>query len=230
MTLKEIRTILAELTGRYDLVVDTTNYVSQTPLGMNFFINAALKFLDDAAERVDSVKTRQVAITQGTYQILVDGLSALHEVWTEGPEQDSRFTIKQAGKWILDYYGKPPFTQAESGRPEYYAMVPSVHPTITNDSGKRRIFLLPPADQAYTVFLEGRFYTPEVSGDTDRNYWSEVYPHTLVRATMLQIESFYRNREGVNDQLELLRTEIRGLDLNLVEEQSRGIHYIKNSW
>ena len=81
------------------------------------------------------------------------------------------------------------------------------------------IVIFPPPETSITVEVWGKFYSDELTEDTDENFWSEVHPGTLVKATIYEAEVFNRNRQGQADMLDALRVDIEGIDKDVVEEQ-----------
>lgn len=82
----------------------------------------------------------------------------------------------------------------------------------------------PPADAVYTISLLGLFYEKELSLDADENYWSSIYPNALINATLMKMEEHTRNRQGVADYLSAVRSEIQGVEWDLVEDEMAGVN------
>jgi hypothetical protein len=56
-----------------------------------------------------------------------------------------------------------------------------------------------------------------------RSFWSEVHPNILLKASLKQLEMFYRNTEGVKDWDNALKDDIIPMDMDAAEEEAAGI-------
>ena len=90
------------------------------------------------------------------------------------------------------------------------------------------ILLNVPTDKALTVIIHGLFYSPELTLDTDTNYWSEVHPMLLIYAAMRQSEIINRNMQGAADWTNTISLEMRQLGYDLVEELISGVSQIND--
>lgn len=91
MTLLEVKRLFVELSGRYDLVQDTTSYKDASPLGATWFLNLGAKLLDRLAlddRRVQ--QTYMVDVVKGTTLVNVPRGVALLNV----------FLVDADGKWL----------------------------------------------------------------------------------------------------------------------------------
>jgi hypothetical protein len=85
------------------------------------------------------------------------------------------------------------------------------------------IILMPPANDNYTIEVVGKFYSKELSSDTDLNFWSEVHPEVLLMAAQRSIEVFHRNTAGVQDWEGAIKLETITIDFDGVAEESADI-------
>ena len=92
------------------------------------------------------------------------------------------------------------------------------------------MYLLPLPDGEYTLNVKGQFYTPKLTGATDINWWSEVYPEVLIQAALYKMEEMYRNTQGANDHLRAIQRVIQGIDFNMAEDAQGTVHYMRNAW
>ena len=210
-----IRQKVAELSGRYDLITSEGN-----DAGLDFFIQAGLKFLD-----------RQLDIERLTARDSFD-LSA-----GENTVRIPRTRIIKRVK-VTDVYGVS-ITLSKITNDEYQELVKGGDVT-----GDRSLYYVPhslrtveevydyqtePIVSAIKIFptpirdliveVYGNFYSRPLVENTDRNFWSVHYPELLIQSSLLQIEKFMRNTEGVNDQLNALMLDIRQLDFDHVSQQ-----------
>jgi hypothetical protein len=246
MNLLAIRTKFVDLSGRYDLVNDTTDYVDN---GADFFISSGQRFLDNHQLHPKSILRYQKDIAVGTYTIEFKDALAIKEVWFT--TDDSRKILEQKPLgWIKEEYGYP-FSATNNGDTTYYsiniiglmgdqdALTSSDYNTIftrehqdihfiTSSSGTshqyyRGILIMPPNEKAGTITVIGQFKAKDLSDSTDENFWSVNYPDLLIQAANYSLESFYRNTEGANDWRAIIEETLKGIDYNMVEEDITGV-------
>ena len=63
----------------------------------------------------------------------------------------------------------------------------------------------------------GYFNNAQLVNDTDENFWSVEHSWILVLAAMRSMEIAQRNREGVADWETAIRSEMLGLEYDLVD-------------
>ena len=117
MNLKEIRTKFVETSGRFDLVVDTTDYADN---GADFFIQAAQRWLDVIQPAPMEDARYQNDIVSGDYKLLFKYGRRIErvEVWNaEGIKQE---LDRKRLAWLRDNYTKDP-DNLDSGVPKYWA-------------------------------------------------------------------------------------------------------------
>lgn len=239
MTYLEIKKLFVEMTGRYDLVVDTTSYADQSVLNVKFFINAGARLLDSLSNRKKELLWYNQDLSAGDSVHEIDNLRSIKEVWVENSSGRNILTKKSLG-WIRDEYeaastqGTPlywaPGVKALS--PQQSALTSADYTTeftynatglmFGNHFNKMAVIIHPVLDSAYTLSVLGMFFEKTLSDDSDLNYWSEVYPEALLNAGMYAIESFYSNREGMRDHLESIQRTIRGIEFDTVDEEISG--------
>jgi len=133
MNLLQIRTQFIKENGRYDLVVDTTNYADN---GADYYIQAGQRFLDNRQPTPKSIKRYQVDIVSGDIFAKVLNLRAIKEVWVM--DGDGRYQlIKKPLGWIRDYYAEASANVA-TGEPLYYnetviGLSPDIDSAVASD-------------------------------------------------------------------------------------------------
>uniref|UniRef100_A0A6M3JRL7 Uncharacterized protein n=1 Tax=viral metagenome TaxID=1070528 RepID=A0A6M3JRL7_9ZZZZ len=232
MTLVELRQKFVELSGRYDLVVNTTAWADN---GADFFINAGQDHLD----RLGLFKKSQArfwgTIAIGGYYINITRARAVQRVWVSTTTDKYPLEPREIDE-IKDWYPEPP-SLVDTGRPLYYA--PTVLRNVPEESDQiiidsfggtatdtvsaehyeyHGLFLYPPADVAYQAEVWGLFYTNKLEDDADESWWSVQHPLTLILAAMRAVEVSYRNTQGVNDMNLAIASETSGMDKDMVEE------------
>ena len=234
MNLKEVRTALVQRSGRYDLVVDTTDYEDN---GADFFINAGCKLLDRLHTMKKSYARYYVDVAASDYYKIFTRCRAVKEVWMSNDE--GRFEL---GKIELNdmkaNYLDEPIADLDTGQPLYYA--PAVLRTIpeqddvvivddidgtaeevaaTEHYTYNGILWTPPADEAYRLEVFGLFLSHELSDNDDENHWSVNEPHLLVIAALYYVEVFNRNMSGAADWMSAIELDASAIDKDMVEEE-----------
>jgi len=232
MNLLQIRTKLVQLSGRYDLVVNTTAYADN---GANYYINAGQKFLERLVTVPESVGNVYYELAANAYSLSwKHGTRAIQEVWIENADERTLLTKVSLQQLKTEYFD---IATTETGRPAYYAVanlkgvettkkdslatfIENVYAETVDSSEYRGIVLVPPANQKYVVQIVGLFKNLVLTSDTDSNFWSIVEPDLLVMAAFRSIEIFNRNTEGVNDLTASIMSSIKYIDFDIVEEES----------
>lgn len=230
MNLGEVRTKFRALSGRHDLVT-----ALGADNGADFFINAGGRYLDRMAETQKSWAScfRFAEISQ--FAAHIPYCRAIKEVWAATTTSRWQLEKKSLQDLIAGYLTALP-TSRELGTPLYYAPALTRHITegVTSEDFEgfvgwidvsagnahewNSILLNVPVSEKTMLDVRGLFYSPELSEDTDENYWSAVHPNILIMAAMREAEVFNRNTQGVNDWNNAIAAEIQQLDMDLVEE------------
>lgn len=244
MPLSTIRRLFVEATGRDDLVVDTNSYVDN---GANHFIQAGNRLLDDMQLLLVPQDTYRIDIQLGDWYISVANLRYADIVWATKVSTGVRTKLtKKSSDWLRENYNADP-ANVTNGCPVYWAqacahiplqqdltLIPPPSADFSADYAdvefqqvsQRRIIIMPPADDDYTITIQGGFYGLLID-DTDKTYWSETRPELLVLAAQCSLEMFYRNTQGVNDMLNSIRILTRGIYHNSVRDVSQHITQIR---
>lgn len=73
-----------------------------------------------------------------------------------------------------------------------------------------KILTLPPADKTYGVQVYGGYTFPEITSDTDSNYWTDNYPELVVDCAAASVEGrLHRNEEGEDAKLQRVHRAIQ---------------------
>lgn len=234
MSLLEVRKNFIQTCGRYDLVVDTTDWVDQ---GANFFIDAGQKWLDSRAN-IDKSHSRVFeTINAGDWYVLFQKARAIQQVWVSNATGEKWQLCKVDFDIIRAAYADIP-TDLDQGDPLYYT--PIYVRTTPETAGKITItyfgaiefadltkdhytynglVFMPPVEATMTLEIHGLFYSPTLAVDTDENYWTEVNPLVLVMAACRAVEATYRNSTGVRDWENAIDSELFGMDKDTVEQE-----------
>ena len=230
MNLLEIRTKFIDISGRNDLVVDTSAYVDN---GANYYINAAQRMLDKKFRFPKDVGMYPSTLAVGGYSILVPYCRAIKEVWVADSDGRRQLTKLSYQDFLAKYAEN--FATAEQGSSEHYcpAMLRAVPentapaaitagwmPTLTGTSYEYNGILIgPPTDEILYVEVYGLFYTNDLVNDTDSSYWATAHPEVLVRAALHQLDVDFRNSTSAKQWLEAVDMAILDIDKDVVEEE-----------
>lgn len=238
MTLLQIRTQVAKVSGRYDLVNPTTF----ADLGMDFYIGAAQKFLDGLTDLPQSAQELSVDLAAGEYAVSLPGVRAIEGVvaikLTPVEGEDDPILGEEYGLDRVQYMdlrvamgGVGQLASADRSAPTVYTLVPlrSTSPTATTE-GNRGIWVWPPVDGDYRIVVQGLTWSPELTAADDVSFWSVVHPELLVLATLHQLEVFYRNSQGANDYLSQIMQLVRNLDNDTVSEAIANADVMADTW
>ena len=247
MDYKDVRKKFVELSGRYDLVNP-----DWSDNGADFFLNAGQNYLD-RMQNTGKMQAKNVqSIVAGTIQVYVAGLRAVKEVWV-GTDDDGLTQLAKATlKYLRTYYEKQ-LGDIDQATPEWYAPAVfrpfSDVQTTTTLSGYydiddlilptagtpvhytySGIIIAPPPDETMYISILGLYYSPTLTATVAagvwtqvKSFWTEVFPDMLIKAALLQLETFYRNTEGVKDWKGALIDDVTGMDKDAAEEEAADI-------
>ncbi len=224
-----------EITGRADLSDPAAAFDA------GFFINAGQRYLDRLFNRGKVEARHFVNLTVGQVLVPLENVRSFKEVWLFDSETRVPLTVESAFA-LREYYNEP-VANLSSGPPEYYApIIIRPYPHDLTSTGLNQVWatqdmklsghetynailLMPPVDESgvYTLEVKGLFYSPALSADTDKSYWTEENELLLIFAAAFMMELSYRNTEGAKDWKNSILEITDGLDKDIVEEQITGI-------
>lgn len=243
MTLLELRTQLLTDSGRYDLI-DGSDYSDN---GMNVKIRAACKWLDITTQHKRQIAVYKYDISAGEYKVEVPNVRSILRAYAYRSADGRRPLTELSFEEMLNKYTNDPDT-TNQGVPAYYcnsiinlqhsqnyassaaylAAVAAGTAPFTMDyetlmfgdnheySG---IWIMPPADDTYTISLQGEFFSKPLTLDADYNFWSVAHPDLLTMAVRRQLEIDARNTEGRKDWEEAIRQYKIGIEFDMINEQ-----------
>jgi hypothetical protein len=232
MTYKELREKFIRLSGRYDLVTETTNW---TDNGANWYLQAGQRMIEQLAGAPKQLGRYFEVVDVGTYYVTFDGCRSIKEVFVGTTTERTRLTHMYANEFFEEY--NEPFGNVAQGSPKYYTEaylrgIPdfssldklSVYATYiaedTSQMESRGIIIMPPPDEQTQVEIWGNFETYELTNETDENWWSRKFPDLLVFAAMYKLEVSYRNSEGAKDWYGEVVRGVAEIDKEMVAEDS----------
>lgn len=239
-TLKDIRTLFAKRSGRYDLVVNTTDWADN---GADAYIQAGSKMLDRRGETEFSKAKHYEDAAADTWYKVFQECRAILDVWVSNDEFRKKLLLRDADTFRA-YYNQPA-GDIDSGVPTYYTpALLRTHPqgntiylekfvdTTYSEGSKydyeyNGVMWMPPTDEAIIVEVQGLWYSKTLALDADKNYWSVNHPEALLMAASYKLEVSYRNTEGAKDWLAAIDLQLSDLDKDLVEQQASGVTQMK---
>lgn len=226
MDLLEIRQKFVELSGRYDLVTDTTSWSDN---GANFFIQQGMKLLDMRIPLFKSVATRYYNVSAGWWHFTMTDVRQIRRVFIHD-------TVKRTELYKAEYadlvgWYPEPIASLTQGRPTHYCLsylrainigdkgvlTDYIDPSTTGDTQYRGIVFMPITDKSYTLEVMGLFYNI-MQNDSDRCHWSDNHPMLFVWGALYMLEVTYRNTEGASDWYKAIMDYTRELEFDLIEE------------
>lgn len=220
MSLLDVRTRAVELSGRTDLVVNTTSFVDD---GMDFYITQGQNYLDSLinTENSPGILSGNVAIGDTTFKFA--RCRSIIDVWFINADGVKVFPRRMTFENFLTEHPENVAT-ADRGIAVDFApdIIRSLSTPVSADDIKKGIIFSPPADQAYAVNIQGLWFATLLSDDADENYWTLLYEDILVFATLYKLEVSYRNTEGSRDWLNAINDALLGLDRDIANQDSSG--------
>lgn len=237
--LSEIRSMFVEISGRSDLIQDGI------AIGADFLINEGCKELD---RRLFGGKTEGSYIVDlDSNQIIVPvpNCRIIKDVYIHSVDTKEKMIRAEDAIVMKSYYDEPKANIATATPYVYYPI--NVRPAAEVDDASlynqswalellmesghesfNALLLYPPPDsELYTLLIEGSFYSMELVNDGDYNFWTIMYPMTVVHAAMLVLERTYRNTEGEKDQSNAIDAILSPLNMDIVEEEVYDINQME---
>lgn len=249
MNLLAIRTEFVQVSGRYDLVVNSTAWADA---GANKYIQRGQRMLDRKVAGGFARGKYLKDLTVGDYKVSLIRCRSIEEVWVA--DGTSRTRLKEVKPEDLrgingpfrDEWFTEPFTSMTGGRPLYYypatlrrvpenGSVLSDSATLTSyldtvaayDGSFTGLIMLPPADIAYVIEVVGLFYTPTLSLDADENFWTVNYPNLLVTAALRQLDVMYNGAKNVKALDEVINEELIEIEMDTIAQEITNISVLE---
>jgi hypothetical protein len=232
LTLVEVRQSFVEKTGRYDLVVDTTDWADA---GADFYIQQGSRFLDRLVTTPFSKAKHYEDGSTGDWYKVFQECRAILDVWVANDEYRKKLEYRDVDTF-REYYNEPP-SSIDNGTPTYYTpALLRTHPqsgtmyiekfvdTSFTESSKydyeyNGIMWMPPTDESIIVEVQGLWYSKCMTADAHKNYWSVNHPELLIMAACYILEGMYRNTEGQKDWLGMITTITSGIEKDVIEQE-----------
>lgn len=248
MNLLQIRTQFAQISGRYDLVNPSTFADN----GADFYIQQGQRSLERRMNIAPTQAKYYIDLEVDDYLVKFQNCRAIHSVWVMNA--DTRTEVEKIEdydlraihqQWVENMYSTP-LSSMDSGRPTYYyptnlrrvpededgsgdsATLSSYLDTSSPyDTSYTGIILLPKCDEAYGLEIQGLFYSPILSGDTDTNYWSVNHANLLIWAALRELEIMFRGSKSASSWESFIEAEIMNIDKDGIEQQINSTHELR---
>ena len=167
MSLLDVRKKFITRSGRFDLVVDTTDYVDS---GANAYINDGQKLLDllQPTNRSQAIESAVLSIGDGAHTF--DRCRSIEEVWIDdlgaNDGKGKVLLISMDRAQLFDNWADP-IADITNARPTHYA--PDVLRKVSTEINetRRSVLIRPPTDFAYTIEVKGSFLSPRLGNLSD---------------------------------------------------------------
>jgi len=240
MNLLALRTKLVQLSGRYDLVVDTTAYADN---GANFHIYEGQKYLSGLIENRPMLAQVFLPLAINGYSITFQNQCRnVTGVFVNSTSE--RYELEKVELKDLKTCYSELASAVTSGAPGYYALanlmalettsqvslgtfINLTHAESDTKYDYTGLIIVPPAEEALVVEITGKFEQKELSSDTDNNYWATMHPGLLLMAARRDLEIHNRNSEGVKDWDNFISIAIKKLNHDFIEEEAHDVDQLK---
>ena len=223
MTLLEVRTKFIEMSGRYDLITDTESYQDK---GADFLIASGQRWLDRTFEILKNSANFYATLAANSYYLLIPECRVVKGVWATYQSGMigalKSLTLERMRRCCSTTAGCPYAYAPCSVRtvPEIAGQLTVPPSTIVMEDNfpyNAIVFNIPFQEQV-SIEVNGYFYHSLLVNDTDQNFWSVEHPWVLVLAALRSMEIAQRNREGVADWETAIRSEMLGIEYDLVDQ------------
>jgi len=230
--------MFVKLTGRYDLVVDTTDWADN---GADYFIQAGQNMIESLVGDLPESEGRiWETISSGEHFVnFQQRCRMILQVWANDSENRIEL-VKKSWTELKEIYTSI-LADTDSGSPLYYcpAKLREISTTGKNGTGVffnnslaistdfRGIVIMPPVDEDHDIEIFGKFYQPVLAADDQENYWTITHPNILIKAATYQNELFYRNRQALKTLYDSVMLDLSEIDKDAVEESMSGVNQIK---
>ncbi len=231
MSLLEVRKKFVRETGRFDLVVDSTNFANSTnPVtgGADGYIQDGQDFLDRRINFYKEEAELEVSLATSAFTSNLSNIRAIRAVSLFDSSDDEMVYLKRSSlREMREAYGdeKSSLANVEKGQPNHWTigflrdgLTVSAATQIIKDSAVQLV-VMPPADRTYTLRVQALLRSSALTSDDSVSFWTENHPQALVWAAQYLLEVSYRNQEGARALLAHIDNILEGIDNDLVEQE-----------
>lgn len=236
MDLLSVRKQFIQLSGHYDLVVDTVDFEDN---GADFFLNAGQRWLDRKTELSVAIQKANCIAAIGSIGVTFQWCRSIQQVWVIDVTNSERTLLeKVAHADLRQYYYGVPTVDITQGTPLYYCpgffgQHPNNPLTVTNYLGFADVKGILPNEEVFDgilfgppcltemmIEIFGKFYSPQLTENSSTSFWTVSHPETLIMAACRMVEVFHRNSEGVKDWEFAAMSQLTDMDKDLADEEN----------
>lgn len=242
--LLDIRKRVVQDSGHYDLVVDAPNS-NWADNGCNKFIQDAQRWLDRQFGYAKEYRWHYALVSAGESLVTFQHARIIKDVWVVAEGTRTRLDKLTLNEMRARYYPEGALVDIAPSVPTYWTVpvLGLTPPFITETKASmesagytdldwlafgqdalplRGIYIMPPADQTYTIEVFGAWHSTPLVNDADCSVWT-YEPHLLCAAARREIEvHLHRNSTGRKDFEEYLIPELAKLEDDFIAEQIAG--------
>lgn len=211
MNLKEMRKLLVETSGRYDLWND-----DGSDNGANFYIQMGQKFLETLSYWDKMLAVKNIFLT-GANNFMLTNVRTIDHVYARTSRLSRyveliKINLQQAREFIklgtddmapLFYTPMRMRGQVDNVLADNFFMnIESYEDVLDSQNYESVGILLSPFVHSGTtvqVEIHGLFREPLLACDDTTNYWASEWPNVLLYAAMREMEIMNRNTQGMKD-------------------------------
>jgi hypothetical protein len=237
MSLLSVRTMFAQYSGRYDLIVDRITFANK---GADFFIRAGQQYLDRTYDIFKAESRFYTELVPSSWYILVPDARVVENVYISN-SAGARAELRRISLTEYKRVFRSDPGMSDNGCSGAYCVsnlrvTPQSPTTITIDRWETNtysaagteynntgILISPAISSDSTCEIYGKFYQPKLLLDSDANVWSEQYEAVLAMAACRELEMSYRNTVGVKDWETSITSELHGVELDNADQESNFI-------
>ena len=214
-TLLQLRTTFVKRSGRIDLA--SADY--STDLGADWFINEGIRELDGLLPNPTCRKTLTASLAASAYSASFAALRVPISVWAVNSDGDRWLLCNKPERDLRAMY-ETTYANVDVGDPVYWAI--SSATTAATPSTTMALTIMPPAETAHTIEVEGYFWSTELAANADVNWWSVNHPGLVYLAAQYALEVSLRNTSGARDWMAAIELRLRGIDHDAAETEAAG--------
>jgi len=236
MNLVQLRQKFVETSGRWELVVDTTDWADA---GADFYIQAGQRLLEGLVTTRQSRGNLYLPLAAGEYQLSWQkSCRVVESVFLE--TSAARTQLDKVSLLELKNAYTSPVASLGTESPLVYALADlrGIETTAKNSLAEyldysfdelvssadyTGIIIAPVTPVAAVVTISGLFDQYELTDDSDENYWTLRHPGLLLKCALYELETFGRGTAHHKSWMDAIQVAVHNLERDIVEEEIAGV-------
>ena len=203
---------MTALSTLQDLFRESTGRKGMSDSRVNYFINAAIRRLNESQGITQQVVLEEYTLTAEAYQVQVTNAFAIKSVFIESLTAESYSELP----YLPFESFQPRYPEAEEttiGVPSYW----SYERTMQTSERTINVILMPPAavERELRLYISRTFAA--LSDASDSNVWTVTWPDLVILMSMYVLEVHYRNFEGAKAIWADIQEQLLDIDKRVVE-------------